>query len=223
MKSKFSPLRHAAKQLRQDSGFTVIELLVVLVIIGILSGIAYVGLSTARQNSIQDTCKSAYQTIYLGVSSYQTDHGGDMPGAITALEPNYVSASTIESFSKNFSMQLGTFGVTQYALTGQSATLTIAYGYPPLITPGEKLVVAGVNPANIDGTWSVSSFTPNPSSNTGTVSFSVSSSATLPNTQAPVGAYLNAISKTGDPFDIYLFNKNGARVGTTAPSACSSL
>ena len=208
---------------KQDSGFTIIELLVVLTVIGILSGIAYVGLNSARTNSIQDSCKSAFQAVELGVASYQTDHGGYMPGSITALEPNYVSASTIESYSKNFSVQLGSFSVTSYAVSGNSVTLTFAYSYQPQITVGEKLIVAGVNGTYVDGTWQVASFTPNPDTNVGTVSYTTSSSATIAPTPAPVGGYVNAVSKVGDPFDIYVFDPTGKRIGTTAPAACSSL
>ncbi len=211
------------KRRANEQGFTIIELLVVLTVIGILSGIAYVGLNSARNNSIQDSCKSAFQAITLGVSSYQTDHGGYMPGAVTTLEPNYVSASSLESYSKNFTVQLGSFSVTSYALSGGVATLTFPYGYQPQIAVGEKLVVAGVDSTTIDGTWQVLAFTPNADTNVGTVSFQVNSSATLNPTSAPVGAYLNAVSKVGDPFDVYVFDPQGKRIGTTAPAACSSL
>lgn len=207
----------------KDHGFTIIELLVVLTVIGILSGIAYVGLNQARSNSIQDSCKAAFQAIDLGVGSYQTDHGGYMPGSITALEPTYVSDSTVESFSKNFSVHLGSFSVTSYSLSGGTATLTFGSDYQPQIVAGEKIVVAGVAPALIDGTWTVSSFASNTSMTLGTVTFAVNSQATIAPTAPPVGAYLNAITKVGDPFDIYVFNTNGKRVGTTAPAACSSL
>jgi len=210
-------------ELKSESGFTIIELLVVLTVIGILSGIAYVGLNSARSNSIQDSCKSAFQAVDLGVASYQTDHGGYMPGSITALEPNYVSASTIESYSKNFTVQIGSFSVTSYAVSGNTVTLTFAYGYQPQITVGEKLIVAGVNSSFVDGTWQVSAFTPNADTNVGTVSYTISSSATIAPTPAPVGGYLNAVSKVGDPFDIYVFDPTGKRIGTTAPAACSSL
>ena len=212
-----------AKKFENDQGFTIIELLVVLTVIGILSGIAYVGLNSARNNSIQDSCKAAYQAVELGVASYQTDHGGYMPGAITALEPNYVSASTIESYAKNFSVQIGSFSVTSFSVSGNTATLTFPYGYQPQITIGEKVVVAGVNPTVVDGTWQVSAYTPNADTKVGTLSFVVNSQGTIPPTLAPVGGYINAISKVGDPFDIYVFDPIGKRIGTTAPAACSSL
>jgi prepilin-type N-terminal cleavage/methylation domain-containing protein len=207
----------------RDVGFTIIELLVVLTIIGILSGIAYVGLTSARNNSIQDSCKSAYQAIYLGVSGYQTDHGGNMPGSITALEPSYVSASTIESYSKNFTAQLGSFSATSYQVSNMTGTVTFKFGYPPQITVGEKIVVAGIDSNAVDGTWTVKSFSSDPATSTGTVSFGVTFAGTVPASQVPLGGYINAISKTGDPFDIYIFDPTGKRVGTTAPAACSSL
>jgi hypothetical protein len=93
----------------------------------------------------------------------------------------------------------------------------------PQIVAGEKLIVAGVDSANIDGTWQVASFTPNADTQVGTVSFTVNSQSTIAPTQAPVGAYLNAVSKPGDPFDIYVFDPTGKRIGTTAPAACSLL
>jgi len=208
---------------QRDEGFTIVELLVVLVVIGILSGIAYVGLNQARSNSIQDSCKAAFQAVDLGVASYQTDHGGYMPGSVVALEPNYVSRSTLESYAKNFSVELGSFTVTSYSLAGSSASLSFSYGYTPQIVVGEKLVVSGVDSLNIDGAWKVDSFTPNATTGVGTVSFTVPSKSTIAPTPAPAGAYINAVSKVGDPFDIYVFDPSGKRIGTTAPAACSSL
>jgi prepilin-type N-terminal cleavage/methylation domain-containing protein len=207
----------------KDGGFTIIELLVVLTIIGILSGIAYVGLTSARNNSIQDSCKSAYQSIYLGVSGYQTDHGGNMPGSISALEPNYVSASSIETYSKNFSLKLGTFSASSYQISNSVATITFRFDYQPPIEVGEKLVVAGIDSNTIDGTWKINSFSVDPASGVGTVSFSVTYSGTISPSQVPLGGYISIISKSGDPFDIYVFDPSGKKVGTTAPAACSSL
>jgi prepilin-type N-terminal cleavage/methylation domain-containing protein len=208
---------------KSEQGFTIVELLVVLVVIGILSGIAYVGLTSAQKNSVQDSCKSAYQAVSLGVSSYQTDHAGNMPGSLTALQPNYVSASTIESYKKNFTLQLGIFSVASYAVSNGVATLTFRYDYPPVVTTGEKIVVAGVNNALVDGTWAVKDFNGAVGSGVASVSYQINTNTTSSAMQSPLGGYVNIISKTGDPFDVYVFDKSGKRLAGTAPIACNSL
>ena len=204
---------------RNDEGFTIVELLVVLTVIGILSGIAYVGLNQARSNSIQDSCKAAFQAVDLGVASYQTDHGGYMPGSITALEPNYVSQSTLESYSKNFSLKLGSFSVVNYSVSNGIATLTFANDYVLDIAKDEKLVVAGVS-SSLDGTHVALNAVTTSGAGTAQVSFAVNSGDTSGIPAA--GAYLNAISNLGDPFDIHVIDLAGHRIGT-APKACSSL
>jgi prepilin-type N-terminal cleavage/methylation domain-containing protein len=208
---------------QNQDGFTLIELLVVLIVIGILSGIAYVGITAAQKNSVQDSCKSAYQAISLAVSSYQTDHGGNMPGSIGALQPNYLSASTVETYSKHFSLQLGVFSVISYAVSNGTATLTFHYDYSPQVSVGEKILVSGVNSSLIDGTWIVSGFNPSIANGVGSVTFAVNPSSNVAAAQSPLGGYANIISKVGDPFDVYIFDTNGKRIPGTAPIACSSL
>ena len=224
-------------QSAKDAGFTIFELLVVLIIIGILSGIAYVGLSSARNNSVQDSCKAGYQAIYLGIAGYQTDHLGAMPGSVTAMEPNYISASTVESYSKNFTLHLGSFNATSYDKpAGGIATINFIADYQPQMGAGDKLVVANVDsvtsaPQSINGTWVIQSVNsslidPNDSTKGWRASVSFKANYTASNggvTTSSAGGYINAITKQGDPFDIYVFNPKGERVGTTAPAACSSL
>jgi len=104
-----------------DSGITLIEIIVTLVIMGILSGVAYVGLGGARSNSIQTTCKTAYQAVQLAVSSYQSDNSA-LPTTFAELEtssggiPAYLSASLMNSYAANFSFVVDGTISTAFAL-----------------------------------------------------------------------------------------------------------
>ncbi len=105
-----------------DAGMTLVEILVTLVIMGILSGVAYIGLAQARTNSTQNACKTAYQGVILAVAAYQSDNGGNLPTAITVPDgtsvvgslqslssggTQYLSDGLVSSFAGNFSFVMG--------------------------------------------------------------------------------------------------------------------
>ncbi len=207
---------------RADEGFSLVEMLMVLVLIGILSGISYVALASSRSSTVQNTCKTAYQALSLGVASFQSDNNGSLPTSIAALEPSYINAGLVASYAANFTLQVGSFAVTNEALAAKVATLTFTSAYVPPITVGETIQVAGVDSVNLDGTWTVASFSG--SGPTYTVTFAVTSSATIASTAvSSSGAVLNALTNAANSYDVYVFDSSANRLGTTAPTACTLL
>lgn len=205
-----------------DEGLTLIEILISLVIIGILAGVGFVGLGTARSNSVQNTCKTGYQALSLAVSAYQADNSGTMPPSVSALQPTYISPGLLASYGDSFSFQLGSFAVTSFALSSSIATVEITSTFTPPITVGETIQVTGVDSANLDGSWIVRSFSG--STGTYTITFNVISTSTITTTAiSSAGAILNAVQSPTSQYDLYVYNLQGNVVGTTAPSACSLL
>ena len=206
----------------EDNGFTLIELLVVLVVMGILSGITYVALGSSRVTSMQNACKTAYQALSLGVSAYQSDNNGTLPPSFLALQPTYINSGLVTSFANKFTMQLGSYSITNEALASKVATLSFTSAYTPPITVGETIQVFGIDSVNIDGTWTVTSF-----SGTGpsyTLTFSATSALTIPSTAVnSTGGILNALTSNTGSYDVYLYDATGSRLGNTAPSACTLL
>jgi len=68
----------------RDSGFTLIELLVVIIIIGILAGVAVVGVSGARNTAQKAACKADAAQLVKGLRAYSAANGLAFPGARTS-------------------------------------------------------------------------------------------------------------------------------------------
>jgi prepilin-type N-terminal cleavage/methylation domain-containing protein len=72
-----------------DSGFTLIELLVVIIIIGILAGIAVIGVRGAQRAAIQKSCIADATQITKGVRAYYALNN-TFPTALANLVPDFL-------------------------------------------------------------------------------------------------------------------------------------
>jgi len=77
--------RHQTGKIRK--AFTLIEMLVVLLIIGLLAAILFPVVNGAKEKAYQASCASNLHQIYLAVELYKNDEGG-YPGSLAALLPN---------------------------------------------------------------------------------------------------------------------------------------
>lgn len=80
-----------------DAGFTLVELIVVLMILGILAGISVLALGNSHKSSVRSACKTNYQATLLGIQGFQADNGGILPASLLELTPTYVNAGLIDS------------------------------------------------------------------------------------------------------------------------------
>lgn len=103
-----------------DDGFTLTELLVTVMILGILATVAVLSLGSSRQSSVQSSCRTAYQGVVLAISTYQSDHAGSLPASINALTASdsatgvtYLSAGLLPT--EYFRLGLDTVSATALA------------------------------------------------------------------------------------------------------------
>ena len=79
---------------RNERGFTLIELMVVILIIGILVAIAVPVFNAARESAYASTCKANLRTIDGAVETYKASTGETYPTDVAsmqaALVPNYI-------------------------------------------------------------------------------------------------------------------------------------
>lgn len=71
---------------RTDAGFTLVELLIVMVIIGVLIAIAYPTLSTVGGASRRSACLSNQRSLEQAILAYKADYNGASPTAVNDFE-----------------------------------------------------------------------------------------------------------------------------------------
>ncbi|HET7628468.1 MAG TPA: competence type IV pilus major pilin ComGC [Bacillales bacterium] len=77
--------------LKNEQGFTLIEMMIVLMIISVLLMIAIPNMVKSNNVVKEKTCESTIHLLQSEVETYAVEHGGTMPNSLTALkEEGYV-------------------------------------------------------------------------------------------------------------------------------------
>ena len=213
---------------------TLVEVLITLMIIGIMSGIAYVGLAGARKSSAQNACRTSYQAVSLAVANYQADNQSLPPSlaALTSTNPVYLNPGLLSTTATSFGLTLGTFQITKYQSSGTTRTITYSSTISPtmmgnVLQLGDQISIAGVDSTNFDGTWHALAAPTSLGSSLFTITYTGAASYTLASTVAPTtGAILNAVTNASSPFEVYVWTPTGTLIATTndlsaAPAACA--
>ena len=100
-----------------ESGFTLVELLVVMLILGLLAAIAIPAFFNQRTKAQDAEAKSTVKTAQTAMETYATDNNGAYTGAdrpkLKAIEPTLSSASS------------GTNTITTLTVASNAYTLTV--------------------------------------------------------------------------------------------------
>ena len=73
------------------SGFTLVELITVVAIIGLLASIILPVVTTAREKARQTDCSNNLRQISLSLTMYKGDNEDQLPGWLSNLYPDYVA------------------------------------------------------------------------------------------------------------------------------------
>ena len=83
MNAKISQLQQRHRT-AGDEGFTLVELLIVIVVLGILSGIVLFGVARFRSDANTAACKADLATVNVAADAYDAQTGG-FPANVAAL------------------------------------------------------------------------------------------------------------------------------------------
>lgn len=106
---------------REDEGFSLVELLIVIVVLGILGGIVVFGVANFRADSTQAACEANLKQVNVGSQAYRAKTG-NVAADVDAL----VTAGYLES---NPTAGSNTFTIAQANAAG-----------PPVVKKGQALV-----------------------------------------------------------------------------------
>ncbi len=119
--------REPGRNNRRQQGFTIIELMIVLLILGILVGIVVMTMTVSRSKAQQAACKANLKTIEDAVHVYMSAHGQfppDLDALVNQPDPkdNYIKSSFKWMCpSGDYGSQSGDYRTYYNSTTGQTS------------------------------------------------------------------------------------------------------
>ena len=128
--------------MRKNTGFTLVEILIVVVILGILAAIVIPQFSDASTQSKVSSMKSSLQTMRSQISLYAIQHGDALPGVAADLT-GYTDCDGdvwATGAGTKYGPYLQSIPANPFMSGDAASTITIAAGVPSAPTAGTATV-----------------------------------------------------------------------------------
>jgi general secretion pathway protein G len=100
LKTKVNQIRQRAGT-AGDEGFTLVELLIVIVVLGILSGVVLFGVARFRGDAQAAACKADLATVNVAADSYDAQTGNFPTDVATLVTGQYLKSTPSGTYAFN--------------------------------------------------------------------------------------------------------------------------
>ncbi len=108
---------------KQDKGFTLVELLIVIVILGILATVTVFAVRGITDQGQTSACKADKATLQTAVEAFIAQNGSAGTGTAAVTEANLVTAGLLVAASTSYDVGAGpAFAVTAATTAGNKCT-----------------------------------------------------------------------------------------------------
>ncbi len=102
---------------KQDKGFTLVELLIVIVILGILATVTVFAVRGITDQGEESACRADQKTLQVAIEAYIAQNGATPAVTEAGLVPDFMSTE-----STNFTIGTGEIAVPDTAVTDNPCT-----------------------------------------------------------------------------------------------------